>query len=175
MSLVGKAAGQTLVGSINKCDVLTISAYGIAVKHGYQGTEEEWLLSLKGGVYVDNTLSIDGVAADSKTAGDRIRANANGIAEAKQSAASALNTANSVNANLSNLQSSMNLHIADKNNPHKVTAAQLGLGKVNNTSDTEKPVSTKQSEAISKSLSSAKTYTDEQIRIAIDATWEAEY
>ena len=25
-----------------------ISAYGIAVKHGFQGTEEEWLASLKG-------------------------------------------------------------------------------------------------------------------------------
>jgi hypothetical protein len=25
-----------------------ITAYGIAVKHGFQGTEEEWLKSLKG-------------------------------------------------------------------------------------------------------------------------------
>ena len=48
MSLEGKASGQTLYGSINKCDLLTISAYGIAVKNGYEGTEEEWLASLKG-------------------------------------------------------------------------------------------------------------------------------
>ena len=48
MSLKGNVDGQTLVGSINKCDVLTISAYGIAVKNGFEGTEEEWLASLKG-------------------------------------------------------------------------------------------------------------------------------
>lgn len=46
MSLEGKAEGKTLVGSINKCDALTISAYGIAVKNGFDGTEEEWLASL---------------------------------------------------------------------------------------------------------------------------------
>ncbi len=48
MSLEGKAEGKTLVGSINKVDTLTISAYGIAVKNGFEGTEEEWLASLKG-------------------------------------------------------------------------------------------------------------------------------
>lgn len=48
MSLEGNATGQTLVGKINKCDMLTISAYGIAVKNGFEGTEAEWLASLKG-------------------------------------------------------------------------------------------------------------------------------
>lgn len=48
MSLEGKASGRTLVGNINRCDLLTISAYGIAVKNGFKGTEEEWLESLKG-------------------------------------------------------------------------------------------------------------------------------
>ena len=48
MSLQGATEGKTLVGSINKCDTLTISAYGIAVKNGFEGTEEEWLASLKG-------------------------------------------------------------------------------------------------------------------------------
>lgn len=48
MSLEGKAEGKTLVGSIHRCDTLTISAYGIAVKNGFEGTEEEWLASLKG-------------------------------------------------------------------------------------------------------------------------------
>ena len=37
-----------MVGSINRCDVLTLSAYGIAVKNGFEGTEAEWLASLKG-------------------------------------------------------------------------------------------------------------------------------
>lgn len=39
-------------------------------------------------------------------------------------------------------------HIANKSNPHGVTKAQVGLGKVNNTSDEDKPVSTAQATAI---------------------------
>lgn len=39
-------------------------------------------------------------------------------------------------------------HKADTNNPHNVTKAQLGLDKVNNTSDADKPVSTAQAAAI---------------------------
>lgn len=40
------------------------------------------------------------------------------------------------------LQSTVNAHIANKNNPHEVTKAQVGLGNVDNTSDADKPVST---------------------------------
>lgn len=36
------------VGRVNQLSVLTISAYGVAVKNGFEGTEEEWLASLKG-------------------------------------------------------------------------------------------------------------------------------
>lgn len=39
-------------------------------------------------------------------------------------------------------------HIDDKNNPHGVTKAQVGLGAVDNTSDMDKPVSTAQAAAI---------------------------
>ncbi len=48
MSLKGTADGKTLVGNINKCELLTISAYGIAVKNGFEGTIDEWLASIKG-------------------------------------------------------------------------------------------------------------------------------
>ena len=48
MSLKGTADGNTLIGRIQRCDMLTISAYGIAVKNGFEGTEAEWLASLKG-------------------------------------------------------------------------------------------------------------------------------
>ena len=34
-------------GRINRLSVLCITAYDIAVKHGFEGTEEEWLESLK--------------------------------------------------------------------------------------------------------------------------------
>ena len=35
-------------GAINKNDTLVVSAYDIAVKHGFKGTEAEWIASLKG-------------------------------------------------------------------------------------------------------------------------------
>lgn len=39
-------------------------------------------------------------------------------------------------------QTSITTHISDTDNPHNVTKAQVGLDQVNNTSDTDKPVST---------------------------------
>ena len=39
-------------------------------------------------------------------------------------------------------QSSLSTHTSNKSNPHGVTAAQVGLGNVNNTSDANKPIST---------------------------------
>lgn len=41
-----------------------------------------------------------------------------------------------------------NTHVNNKNNPHNVTKAQVGLGNVDNTSDKDKPVSTAQQTAI---------------------------
>ena len=135
MSLKGLGSNRQLLrGKINNLDVLALSAYDVAVKNGYQGTEEEWLLSLKGGVHVDDTLKIDGVAADSKATGDGIRANATAINEVKTS--------------LANVPSLINEHVADKNNPHAVTKKQVGLDKVDNTADKDKPVSTAQATAI---------------------------
>ena len=51
-------------------------------------------------------------------------------------------------------------HIADTDNPHGVTAAQIGLGDVDNTADADKPVSTAQAVAIAGALDEAKSYTD---------------
>ena len=42
----------------------------------------------------------------------------------------------------------VDLHVANKSNPHRVTKAQVGLANVNNTSDANKPVSTAQATAI---------------------------
>lgn len=39
-------------------------------------------------------------------------------------------------------------HIANTENPHEVTKAQVGLGNVDNTSDLDKPISTAQQEAL---------------------------
>lgn len=40
-------------GRINRISVLVVSAYDIALKHGFEGTEEEWLESLKATVSDD--------------------------------------------------------------------------------------------------------------------------
>ena len=46
-------------------------------------------------------------------------------------------------------------HVNNKNNPHAVTKAQVGLGDVNNTSDANKPVSTAQKAALDKKIDKA--------------------
>lgn len=50
-------------------------------------------------------------------------------------------------------------HIADTNNPHQVTKAQVGLGNVDNTSDMNKPVSTAMQEALDLKANQSTTYT----------------
>lgn len=49
-----------------------------------------------------------------------------------------------INAN----KTAIDAHVAKQDNPHNVTAAQVGLGNVNNTADTDKPISTAQQAAL---------------------------
>lgn len=52
-------------------------------------------------------------------------------------------------------------HINDNENPHRVTAEQIGLGNVDNTADKDKPVSTKQAAAIAET---AKWHTAANVK-----------
>lgn len=54
-------------------------------------------------------------------------------------------------------------HLLDKENPHKVNAKQVGLDKVNNTSDEDKPVSKAQQQALDELETNVKAYTDEKV------------
>lgn len=68
------------------------------------------------------------------------------INEIKESLTSAINT----KANKSDL----NLHTTNTSNPHSVTASQVGLGNVNNTSDINKPISTATQKELDKKVES---------------------
>lgn len=54
-------------------------------------------------------------------------------------------------------------HTADRQNPHGVSKAQLEIDKVNNTSDSEKPVSTAQRDALDAAYAQSTGYTDQKI------------
>lgn len=53
-----------------------------------------------------------------------------------------------VNRELAAVEGDISAHKKDTDNPHNITATQIGLGSVDNTSDADKPVSTKQAAAI---------------------------
>lgn len=57
-------------------------------------------------------------------------------------------TSTTVEAAINANKTAIDAHVAKEDNPHKVTAAQVGLDKVDNTSDAEKPVSTAQQAAL---------------------------
>lgn len=53
-----------------------------------------------------------------------------------------------VEAAINTNKTAIDAHVAKQDNPHNVTAAQVGLGNVNNTADADKPVSTAQQAAL---------------------------
>lgn len=48
VGIVEGVAEKQIIGKVNTVFQSGESAYQIAVKHGFEGTEEEWLESLKG-------------------------------------------------------------------------------------------------------------------------------
>ena len=70
------------------------------------------------------------------------------ISDATQTALDEIKS--SIESGNSELNEELNAHITNYNNPHKVTATQLGLDKVNNTSDLDKPISTATQAALDK-------------------------
>lgn len=51
-----------------------------------------------------------------------------------------------------NINSDLSQHTSNESNPHNVTKTQVGLGNVDNTSDTDKPVSTAQQNALDSAI-----------------------
>ncbi len=63
---------------------------------------------------------------------------------------------------------SLNRHTDDRENPHSVSKAQIGLGNADNTADLDKPVSTAQRAAINDISIQATAYTDTKIAGLVD-------
>lgn len=74
---------------------------------------------------------------------------ANNLNQIEQGIADAIEQANDD-------ETAINEHIDNKDNPHGVTAAQVGLGNVDNTADADKPVSSATREAIDAEITRAK-------------------
>lgn len=94
----------------------------------------------------------------------------NGNADLIDSALSRLDQKDKSQDNLLATKDSLNTHINNKSNPHEMTKSQIGLGNVENTSDSEKPVSTAQREAINDIYAQANSYTDTKIAELINET-----
>ena len=56
-------------------------------------------------------------------------------------------------------------HLVDTSNPHSVTAAQVGLGNVNNTADIDKPISTATQTALDDKVDKVYTATENHIAV----------
>ena len=77
---------------------------------------------------------------------------------------------NYVDLSSKGVKDSLDVHIADKANPHQVTKAQVGLGNVDNTADIDKPVSNATKSAIITATTdmATKTYVNSKDNLKAD-------
>lgn len=88
----------------------------------------------------------------------------NELNEIKQNITNIEGDIENIENRLDTLEDDLDDHIKDYNNPHKVTKAQVGLDKVDNTSDMEKPISVAVQEALNNIKLEATNYaTKEQL------------
>ncbi len=112
-----------------------IASRGQVVAHVF---EKEHMKSLNGGTPLDQA-----------TFREYLRLVGNDITETKEG--------------LYALDSDFKNHVQDKNNPHEVTAEQVGLGNVDNTRDIDKPISNDTQDALDEKADKDDTYTKEEI------------
>lgn len=109
--------GQSIAQSAGKINAITVN--------GTPQTVEDKTAKI---IVNKSTVGLGNVNNTSDNDKPVSSAQASAIADAKQAGTDA--------------QANLTAHINDKENPHEVTKAQVGLGNVNNTSDVNKPIST---------------------------------
>lgn len=98
-----------------------VTAYQMAVKYGYEGTEEDFYKALAGG----SSLEL-GETAGTAYEGSKGKANADAIAAVKVDLATVQSTANAAKTTAEAASTEISSHEENTTNPHKVTAAQVG-------------------------------------------------
>lgn len=100
---------------------------------------------------LSDIVSGSGLVDDVQVNGQSIVENkvANIVVDTRSNEQSSNPVANSLfTAQITALGTTLSSHVNNKTNPHSVTKSQVGLGNVDNTSDADKPVSSKQAVAI---------------------------
>ena len=105
----------------------------------------------------DEITRVEGLISDEETRAKGVEGTLSSLTTTdKTDLVSAINEVDSnADTNATNLAN----HIADKNNPHEVTKAQVGLGNCDNTSDLNKPISTATQTALDGKVSDVKVGT----------------
>ena len=118
---------------------------------------------------VDNTSDKNKPISDATQAAlDEINGNIGAIAEVFDAQQQQLD---SIDRTLGDTSNKINTHTDNKSNPHNVTATQIGLGNVNNTSDANKPVSTAQQAALDLKADKSDTYTKAEVDAKVSSVY----
>lgn len=116
--------------------------------------------------------SISDINSSISTLETKVNTNTTNIAN-KQDKLTTAQT-NAVNSGVTSTKiTSYDNHINNKSNPHNVTKSQIGLGNVDNTSDLNKPISTKTQEAIdtiNTTIPNNLKLTDNSLQLVHDTT-----
>ena len=119
--------GQSIAESAGKIDAITVN--------GTTQTVEDKTAKI---IVNKSTVGLGNVNNTSDNDKPVSSAQASAIADAKQAGTTA--------------QANLDAHISNKENPHEVTKAQVGLGNVNDTSDANKPISIATQNALNEKL-----------------------
>ena len=92
--------------------------------------------------YVTHKTSTNEDSQDSHTISAATTTQAGVMTAADKTKLNGLKDQAGITADIDAVQTNLETHINNKTNPHEVTKAQVGLGNVDNTADTDKPIST---------------------------------